>query len=110
MRTTILALVVLLALIVAAPAQGAAPGLYRTDEQAARFLERTRGGSAFCLNGFYSKHEKRTGRHFANRGERFRSFGCTWTGRVPQGSGPFRSRDFYLQTRPGGRWVVLPDR
>jgi hypothetical protein len=104
MRTLAIAVLTLLALAAPAAAQAATPGLYRTDEQAARFLEQARGGSAFCLNGFYSKREKRTGRHFANHGERFRSFTCTWAS--PSG----RTRSLYLQTRPGGRWVVLPDR
>lgn len=92
----------------AAPATAAArmpSGPYRTDRQAERFLQRTRGGSAFCINGFYSRHEQRTGRHYRQRsGERFRSFACTWT------SDAGRTIDLYLQTRPHGGWVVTRDR
>ena len=103
MRTALLIALALALLAVPAAAQAALPpGPYRTDAQAERFLERTRGGSAFCINGFYSKREKRTGRHFPQRSdERFRSFTCTVSG---------RDSSVYLQTRPHGRWVVLTDR
>jgi hypothetical protein len=117
MRLPFICIVALLALLVPAAAgaddwldtpytKGMPPGPYRTDKQAERFLERTRGGSAFCINGYYSRHEKRTKRHFRQRDdERFRSFKCTWTSAR---SG--RTSDLYLQTRPNGRWVVLRDR
>jgi len=106
MRTITLTATALIAAFAAAvPAQAAPLGLYRTDAQAERHIERTRGGSAFCINGYYSRHEKRTKRHFRQRSdERFRSFKCSHTRRDG------RTVNLYLQTRPNGRWVVLPDR
>jgi len=101
----------LLALAVVAPAQAAPTGPYRTDEQAAAYLEQTGVGTAFCINGHYSAHEKRTGRHFAGRKVvtrrgyvhyQFRSFACTVTDDIG-------TRQLYVQTRPGP-WVVMVDR
>lgn len=91
--------------VLAAPAVAAAPAPYRTDQQAARFLERTRHGVAFCVNGYYSRHEKRTGRHFAQHGQRFRSFACSFTS-----TRTGRTSALYLVTRPGGGWTVQTDR
>jgi hypothetical protein len=92
-------LIAVLALLVAAPAAMAAPGPYRTDEQAARYLERVRGGWAYCVNGYYSHTEQRSGRHFPRRGgNRFRSFVCSTGG-----------GDLYVRTR-FGRWAVVRDR
>jgi hypothetical protein len=91
--------------VIATTATAATPGLYRTDGQAARYLERTRHGAAFCLNGYYSRHEKRTHRHYPQHGQRFRSFGCTFTSRRTG-----KTSDLYLVTRPGGGYSVQPDR
>ena len=105
-----LALLALLALLVFAPAAQAR--LYHTDAQAERALERSRGGSAFCLNGYYSDYEQRTGRHWPdpNPGDdRFRSFTCALTDE--QGE----TTQKYLRTRrhpsQGRRhWLIRPDR
>lgn len=80
--------------------------------------------SASCVNGYYSDHEKHTKRHFkpnekTNRaGEyTFRSFKCDLSAHGDSdGDGQItwldRERTFhlYLQTRSGGRWIVLADR
>jgi hypothetical protein len=94
----------------AGPAAGATPAKranpYRTDHQAAAYLNRTRRETGwYCLNGYYSRREQRTHRHPAgymrlNAQQRFLSFTCV-------GPGP----DLYLLTRPAGvPWVVVRDR
>lgn len=100
-RFLLAAFAVLAVGVAAAPAASAATGNpYRSDAQAAHYLEQARGGSWFCLNGYYSKREQRTGRHPHQRNEeRFRSFTCV-------GEGPA----LYLQTRPRGGWLVIRDR
>lgn len=118
-RLGVILVVVCAALLFAAPAL-AGMSLYRTDAQAQRYLEhglhrwaginlRTASfKSAFCINGYYSKHESRTGHHYpqgkTNRyGEDlFRSFTCTLA---------VNSRSFHLYvltTRLG--WRVSADR
>jgi len=96
---------------------------YRSDGQAEYYLKHglkrwagrslTTPGlfkSAFCVNGYYSRHEKRTGRHFHpvervnKRGEYlFRSFACT----LSAGSHEYA---LYLVTLPRGTWSVSADR
>lgn len=93
--------------------------LYRADHQAERFLEhglrswagvnlRTDFVAAFCINGYYSRHEQRTGNHFPqghqNRvGEdTFRSFACTLTADA-------RTFHLYVVTARTG-WLVRADR
>lgn len=95
-----LGLFLAVAAVLAAPVGAATtpPGPYRTDVQAADYLEHglkhwaginvdaANGVTfAFCINGFYSKTEQRTGKHF-NGGQAkvnkfgeymFRSFSCT---------------------------------
>jgi predicted deacetylase len=95
-RLALLGALVALLLI---PATAAATP-YRTDTQAAHYLKQARGGSWFCLNGYYGKREQRTGRHLRQRNdERFGSFTCT-------GEGPA----LYLQTRAHGGWIAIVDR
>lgn len=114
MSKIILVAIAIIALAAPAAASAAGPwldtpgakalGPYRTDAQAARYLERTRGGSAFCLNGYYSKAEQRQRRHFRQRNDdRFASFACALS--TDRGTAKL-----YLQTRPRDRWVVGPDR
>jgi hypothetical protein len=101
----------------AAPA-GQVP--YRTDAHAEHYLEHglkrwagidlKKAGDKFasCIDGYYSRHEQRTGKHFpqghTNRyGEdTFRSFGCTLTVGA-------RSFHLYVVTRVHG-WRVIADR
>ena len=107
-----------LALAFAGTAQ-AAPLTYRTDTQAERYLEHNLkrwGGMnlasqdfkmAFCVNGFYSDHEDRTGHHFADKQSKygeslFHTFSCTLT----SGS---RSFNLYLVAQPHG-YAVSADR
>jgi hypothetical protein len=91
----VIGIAALLATTTAAAAAALWKPPYRTDHQAELFLERglkTWAGinlraadfkSAFCVNGYYSKREQRTKRHYpqghVNRvGENtFRSFACT---------------------------------
>jgi hypothetical protein len=99
-------------------------GLYRTDAQAEHYVStglKAWAGinlagrddkTAFCINGYYSKHERRTHRHFSpverqNRyGETtFRSFACTLSLFSLD-----RAFHLYLVTRPEGRWSVSVDR
>jgi hypothetical protein len=93
---------------------------YRTDHQAEGFLEhglRRWAGinlgtvdskSGFCINGYYSKHEQRTHRHYPqghqNRyGEdTFRSFACTFSVNA-------NSYNLYVVTTRRG-WRVMVDR
>lgn len=115
MRTTGIALV--LALVLAAGAEAAKPRpVYRTDAQAQTYLQtlkvwhgvKLHAPSAFCLNGYYSKTEKRTGHHLPQghenaRGEdTFGSFACT----ITSGS---RSFHVYVVAKPHG-WTVAVDR
>jgi len=94
---------VLAGFVIAAAPAAAASGPYRTDRQAARYVQSVRGGYAYCLNGYYSRHEQRTHRHFPQRFRaRFRSFACSWTRRL-------RSERLYVVTRPG-RWLIVRDR
>jgi len=80
-----------LAAAAAGAAQAKAPLAYRTDEAAETYLERLTSwhgvrlvpalSTAICINGFYSKTEQHTRRHFEQRvaasGEgMFHSFRC----------------------------------
>ncbi len=104
----------------AAPASAAAAASYRTDAQAERYLEhRLRGWAginlrgprvlkdAFCINGYYSRHEQRTRRHYkqgrVNRhgGDVFRSFACTFVANN-------RTFGLYLVAKQDG-WLVAAD-
>ena len=93
---------------------------YRTDHQAEVYLERRlhrwggidlrkqRFKSAFCVNGFYSKRELRTGRHFPARtnlaGENiFHTFACTL-------SAADHSWGLYLVALRQAHWSVSADR
>jgi hypothetical protein len=90
------------------------PSPYRTTTQAERFLEQryatTESAWAYCSNGYYSRHEQRTGRHFSQRHrdrlgrDLYASFSC-----VVGGVG-LENRNLYVQTRPNGRWIVGADR
>jgi hypothetical protein len=94
--------------------------LFRTDHQAEVYLEhglhkcaginlRTVDfKSAFCINGYYSKHEQRTKKHYPQGRENgvgenvFRSFSC-------QLSVNDRTFNLYLLTTRRG-WRVMVDR
>ena len=108
------------ALVAASAAASTRRPLYRTDHQAEQYLEhglsrwaginlRTADFvTAFCINGYYSKHERRTHHHYpqgheTRAGENlFRSFAC-------QLSVNDRSFNLYLlATRRG--WRVSGDR
>jgi hypothetical protein len=98
---------------------------YKTDAQAAHYLEtrlptwagydlRTvEGRSAYCVNGYYSKHEQRTGRHYGRErvdrnGElRFRTFSCSLS--FDDGA-DYRTFELYVQTRTAPPWHVSADR
>lgn len=106
-------------LLLAGPAWAGQP-LYRTDRQAESYLEHslktwayidlTRQAVKFasCFNGYYSKTEERTHRHFppdrTNRGgaSAFRSFSCDFTTAG-------RTFSLYVVTTPAG-WKVATDR
>lgn len=115
MRRLIIALVAVAAALVAAAPAGAAPAgnPFRSDTQAARYLEGAYpGGSAYCLNGYYSRHEQRTRRH-QRQGVRdrrgvdlFRTFSCSLTVQVGE---DWETRNLYVATRPGA-WIVIADR
>ena len=109
----------LVALVLAGSAWAAQP-LYRTDKQAETYLEHglktwaridlTKQAVKFasCFNGYYSKTEERTHKHFpqgkANRFDEivFRSFSCDFTTAG-------RTFSLYLVTTPAG-WKVTADR
>jgi hypothetical protein len=98
----------------------AGQSLYRTDRQAETYLEhglktwaridlsKQAVKFASCFNGFYSKTEERTHKHFpqgsANRSGQivFRSFSCDFTTAG-------RTFSLYLVTTPTG-WKVTTDR
>jgi hypothetical protein len=143
----VIAAVLAAVILVPAAASAATPaGPYRTDNQAEDYLEtrlpvwagvnlhppanppdeygyaRTLPAiSAWCSNGSYSRHEKRTRRHFRPRISRagentFRSFSCSLSAYSDtDGDGQVtydddeRTFHLYVQTRPGG-WVVIVDR
>ena len=98
----------------AAHAASAPP--YRTTTQAQRYLEARYTGAtgdrtwAYCSNGYYSRHEQRTGRHFSQRHrdrlgrDLYASFACSVWGLAME------DRNLYVQTRPDGRWYVAADR
>jgi hypothetical protein len=106
-------------LVVAGPASAGQP-LYRTDRQAETYLEHGLKGwaridlsrqavkFASCFNGYYSKTEERTHRHFpqdrTNRAGAvaFRSFSCDFTTAG-------RTFSLYVVTTPAG-WKVATDR
>jgi hypothetical protein len=103
----------------------ASNGPWKTDGQAKRYLETqlpTWAGidltkaesepSSYCVNGAYSRHEKRTRRHYGQRidrnGEpRFRTFSCSLTTYDGTTSHNF---ELYVQTRPHRPWRVTADR
>jgi hypothetical protein len=116
--------IAVLALALASTALASATLTYKTDAQTERFVEtglRTWAGinlarrpnSAFCINGYYSRFEKRTGKHYPQKeytnpktGEyvvRFHSFACDLT----LGSKTFK---LYLLALPLNHWKVLVDR
>ena len=107
-------LVVTALLLFAGVAAAAGKPLYRTDHQAEVFLSHHvwRGFhplSAVCFNGYYSRHEQRTHKHYPqghqNRlGEdTFRSFACTYITQTG------RSFHLYLVTTRLG-WRISVDR
>jgi hypothetical protein len=109
----------LLVTLILAGTASAAQSLYRTDKQAETYLEhglKTWGGIelgkqpvkfASCFNGFYSKTEARTHKHFpqgkANRSGQivFRSFSCDFTTAG-------RTFSLYVVTTAAG-WKVTAD-
>lgn len=99
-------LIALAGLAVMAPAAAAAsPAPYRTDAQAARYVGHVRHGVAYCVNGYYSRTEQRTGHHFPQHGQRFRSFACSLTS-TRTGA----TSSLYVRTLPGGGWSIRRDR
>jgi hypothetical protein len=101
---TLTTLAVLATVAVPAVAAALPAGPYRTDKQAARYVHRVRGGSVYCVNGYYSRHEQRTHRHFRQRyNGTSRSFTCSW---VAPGR---RSVQLYVVTR-WGPWRIVRDR
>ena len=125
MRGTVLAALTVLALLATPAGAAPAPGPYRTDAQAARYVLHGLGHwaginliatrshtTASCINGYYSATERGTGKHF-NGGKpginpqgkpTFRSFTCTlYT----------RGREFHLYLVTLAKkpyWKVSPDR
>jgi hypothetical protein len=111
--------VLVLSVGVAAAGAGVRP-LFRSDHLAEQFLEhhlqrwaginlrRADFVDAFCLNGYYSKREQRSGHHYpqgreSRSGENlFRSFACQLTVND-------RSFNLYLVTTRTG-WRVRADR
>ena len=114
-----LATLILAALVLTASARAGRP-LYRTDQQAETYLEhglvawahidlrKQAVKLASCFNGYYSKTEERTRKHFpqgtVNRSGQvvFRSFSCDFTTAG-------RTFNLYVVTTPGG-WKVTTDR